>query len=178
MRYDDWRAERSAEHLAFALARMFSTAVDVVLPPLTDHPQPQEAYHSAVRHCQLLILSGGSAQASFVSDHLRLHGQALPDRAVGDLAGHPISASGHDALTRRIERVLAPLKCQPSLLTLHEMATSGDVQVMLVADAIPGTNAPPSAKGRVVRAALLGELVNSVVLSRRLAEEVVAGRTA
>ena len=177
MRWDDWSAERSAEHLAFELARLFSSAVDVVLPPLTDHPQKLLAYRRAVRSGQILVLSAGSARASFVSEFLRQHGEALPDRAVGDLAGHPITASGENAATRKITRILAPLNCQPSLGELRLMASRGTAQVMLVADAIPGTNAPPAAKGRVVRAALLGGLVNSVVLSRRLAEEVVRGRS-
>lgn len=173
MRADDWRAERSAAHLAFDLVKRLSMGVDVVLPPLSNHPRKLSEYRRAVRSCKFFMLSGGGARASFISEYLRQHGEALPDHAVGDLAGHPISASGRDAATRRVERLLAPLNCQPSLTELHQLATRGSAEVMLVADAVPGNHAaPPSTKGRVVRAALLAGLVNSVVLSRRLAEEV------
>ena len=176
MRWDDWRAERSASHLAFRLIEWSSSSPDIVLPPLSPLPARQAAYRAAVRSCHLLVLSSGSVNGSFISEYLRLHGEAMPASAVGDLCGNLISAMGQDAATRRSHQILAPLGCQPSLADLRDVVASGPGQVMLIADDIARVDRVPSTKARVVRAALIAGLVNTVVTSRNILTQIANAR--
>jgi hypothetical protein len=178
LRWDDWRAGRSAPHLAFLLAQCSSAPADIVIPPLTLGAAANRAFAELARQCHFFLLSGGSVINSFVSEFLKLEGEALPSAAVGDLAGHLVTATGRDAATTRIRKILAPLNCQPSLDALHEIARRGPGQVMLIADAIGGVGQPAAAKARVVRAALIAGLLNILITSRRLAEEVANLRAA
>lgn len=177
MKWCDARVDCSAEFLAFGMASLFASAVDVAdvaLPPLPHMAGHVAQYRRAIDDCGVLMLSCGSPTSSFISEYLAAFGQTLPPHAVGDLAGHPIDGCGARASTAAIDALLAPLGCQPSLDRLRAIVRGGRARVMLIADGVPGNEKPPEAKGLVVRAALLGGLVNEVVIPRGLAD-IVAG---
>lgn len=180
MRHDSDRASCSAELLAFELATVLApvvTRTEIVLPPTWGIASDQAAYRDIVESADVMLLAGGSPQSSFISQYLARHGTRLPHDAVGDLAGNPIGSRGADVTDDALRRILERLGCLPTLEQLRAIVARGRARVMLIADSLPGDEGPPAAKGRVVRAALLGGLANDVVVSRELAD-IVAGEPA